>query len=82
VFILSWVWAFVNQLYLGFPATFPSRNPPIIIIFSYPNIALRNSGSHLSIGVDKGEFPRFSNPTRNFFPSLEGYGSFLTLTSM
>jgi hypothetical protein len=36
----------------------------------------------LGIGGDRGELPRFLNPKENSFPSLEGYDSFLALTSM
>jgi hypothetical protein len=64
------------------PATFPLVNLPIALVPNYPNIVLRNSGSHSSIRGDRGEFPRVSNPIGNPFPSPKGYGSFAALTSM
>jgi len=36
----------------------------------------------LGIEGDRGEFPRFSNPIGNPFPSSEGYGSFAAPTSI
>jgi len=62
----------------GLVIAFPPRNPPIITTFKYPNIVPRNFNSHSNIEGDWGEFPRFSNPTRNPFPSPKSYGSFAT----
>jgi len=64
------------------PATLPLVNLPIALIPNYPNIVLRNSGSHLNIGGNRGEFPRVSNPIGNPFPSPKGYGSFAALAFM
>jgi hypothetical protein len=36
----------------------------------------------LDINQDRGEFLGFPNPIGNYFPSPEGYGSFLAPTSM
>jgi hypothetical protein len=43
---------------------FPLRNPSTATILSYLNIVLSNSSSLLGIGEDRGEFPRFPNPTK------------------
>ncbi len=51
------------EIHASFSIALHARNPPIAIVLSYPNIVPRNYDSHLGIEGDKGEFPRFSNPT-------------------
>ncbi len=62
--------------------TFPPRNPPITTTPNYLHIVPKNSNSHSGMKGDRGEFPRFSNPTKNPFLSPKGNGSFVTLISM
>ncbi len=54
----------------------------MVIVASYPNIIPRNFDSNMGIWGNRGEFLGFSNPTRNPFPSQEGYGFFATAVSM
>jgi hypothetical protein len=58
----SWV-----EVQVGFPTMLLLGNPLIIIILSYPNTVLRNFGSHLGIGGDKGEFQDFQIPHEFLF---------------
>jgi hypothetical protein len=61
---------------------FPSINHVIALVPNYPNLVPRNSGSHLGIRGNRGEFLRFLNPTKNPLPSPECYGVFLAPASM
>ncbi len=69
------------EIQSGLSVALPLGNPPIAIVLHYPNIVPRNFDSHLDASGDRGEFFRFLNPTRNSFPSLEGYGFFPALAS-